>query len=240
VTRRLGRDMVLIVGVFACEATASFLVSIQRRPTLGLVFVGAGLAIALRWARRHRRHTDAIVSGQIESAKRLLADGIHVAAWNAACAAAGAAAGQRLCNAALAVMVRVALAENRYETARQILGRMRPRWLVDPCLEAAVERADGGDERAAEALERARSRPTFDGAAARLLIELRAQANQLDRAVRIAVDHLELLADHDVRTMIAWFETWGEPHQAAVLALALTTRMSGAGGTVHFPDRLVS
>lgn len=232
--------MVLIVGVFACEIAAVVLMAIQRRPFPGLLFVGVGIAIAVNWARTHRRHADAVLSGQIESAKRLLAEGRHTAAWKAACAAAHAAGGQRLRNAALAVMVRIALDEKRTQTARQILERMRPRSFVDPCLEAAIERADGGIDRATEALERARSRPTFDGAAARLLVELYAEGNHLDRATRIALEHVDLLEDHDVRDLLAWLKTWGEPHQAAIIAVALSMRMSGADRGVHFPDRLVS
>ena len=207
---------------------------------LGLLFVGAGLAIAFDWSRKHRRRADAVARDDIEAAKSLLADGSRAAAWNAACAVARATDGRQLCNEALAVMVRVALEEKHCDTAREILGRMRPPWLVDPCLEAAIERADGGVDRATEALERSRHRPAFDGAAARLLVELYAEGNHLDRAVRVAVEHLDLLEAHDVRNMIAWLETWGEPHQAATVVLAQTLWMAGAEREVHFPDRLAS
>jgi hypothetical protein len=212
----------LIVAVFACEIAATFSVAVQRRPLLGLLFVGVAIAIACAWTRRYRRQADTRVGEQIESARRLLADRRHTAAWNTACAAAGAAGSQPLCNAALAVMVRVALDEKRYRIAREVWGRMRPRRFADPCLEAALERADGGAVRAAESLERARRQPTFDGAAARLLIELYAEMDQLERAVRIAVEHLDLLGGQEVRTMIAWLETWGESDRARVLAAALT------------------
>ncbi len=216
------------MAVFACETAATVSVAVQRRPLLGLLFVGVGLAIAHGWARRHRRRANTRVGDQIESARRLLADGSHSAAWDTACAAADAAGSQPLCNAALAVMVRVALEEKRYRIAREIWGRMRPRPFADPCLEAALERADGGAVRAAESLERARRQPTFDGAAARLLIELYAEMDQLEQAVRIAIEHLDLLEGEDVRTMIGWLETWGQADRAAVLAAALTKRTSGA------------
>lgn len=233
-------DVAMIVGVFVCEVTAVLSIAIQKRPGLGLVFVGAGLAIASSWARKHRRRADAVARDEIDSAKKLLAEGSHTAAWNAACAVAQAGGGRRLRHEALAVLVRVALAERRPETAREILGRMQPRWLVDPCLEAAIERAEGHADRAAEALERARRRPTFDGAAARLLVELHAEANHLDRAVGIAVEYLDLLETHDVRNMIAWLETWGEPHQASAVATAQTLRSAAAEREVRFPNRLAS
>jgi hypothetical protein len=218
----------LIVAVFACEMAATLAVAVQRGPLLGLLFVGIGFAIACGWTRRYRRQANTRVGDQIESARRLLAGGSHTAAWNAACAAAGAADSQPLCNAALAVMVRVALEEKRYRLAREVWGRMRPRRFADPCLEAALERADGGAVRAAESLERARRQPTFDAAAARMLIELYAEMDQLERAVRIALEHLDLLAGQEIRTMIAWIETWGDASRATVLAAALTKRTSAA------------
>jgi hypothetical protein len=214
-----------LAGVIACEVTASLLVGLQRRPMLGLFFFGVGLAIAFGWLRRHRRHADAIAGDQIQTATRLLAEGSYAAAWDAADAAARAAAGTWLREAALTVMVQVAIAEKRCETAREVLGRMRRRrGLVDPSLAAAIERADGRADRALETLEGARGLPTFDGAAARLLVELYAEAERLDRAVQIALEHLDLLEVHDVRNMIASLEAWDEPRHAAALVMALTIR----------------
>jgi hypothetical protein len=223
-----------LVGVIACEVTASLLVGLHRRPMLGLFFVGVGLAIAFGWLRRYRRHADAIAGDQIQTATRLLAEGSHAAAWDAADAAARASAGTRLRDAALTVMVQVAIAEKHCETAREVLGRMRRLGgLVDPCLEAAIERADGRADRATAALERARGLPTFSGAAARLLVELYAEAERLDRAVQIALEHLDLLEVHDVRNMIASLEAWDEPQHAAALVMALTIRSSRTGRQIR-------
>src|SRR5450755_2372410 len=117
-----------LIGIIACEVTASLLVSLQRRPALGMLSVAVGIAIAFGWLRRYRRHADAVVGDQIETAKRLLAEGSHATAWNAAAAAADAAAGPRLRNAALAVLARIALDERKHQIARQTLGRIRPPW----------------------------------------------------------------------------------------------------------------
>ena len=230
------RATLSLVGIIASEVTASLLVALHQRPVLGMLSVAVGIAIALGWLRRYRKHADAVVSDQIETAKRLLAEGSHLAAWKTASVAADCAAGAWLRNAALTVMARIALDERRYRMARQTLQRMRPRWAADPCLEAAIERADGGTDQAIEALERARSRPTFDGAAARLLIELCGEANDLDRAARIAIAHLDLLELHDVRNMIASLTDWGEPHHAAAVTMALTIRLSGAGRQVRLSE----
>jgi len=225
-----------LLGIVACEVTTSLLVALGRKPALGMLFAGLGIAIALGWLRRYRRHADGVVGARIETAKRLRAEGSHLAAWNTACAAADAAAGPRLRNAALTVMARIALDERRYQSARQALGRVRPRWDGDPCLEAAIARADGGIDEAIEALERARSWPTFDGAAARLLIELCGEANHLERAARIAIAHLDLLEVLDVRHMIASLVEWGEPHHAAAVTMALTIRLSGTGRQIRLSE----
>jgi hypothetical protein len=215
-----------LVGVIACEVTASLLVGLHRRPMLGIFFIGVGFAIAFGWLRRYRRHADAVAGDQIKAATRLLAEGNHAEAWDAADAAARAAAGTRLRNAALTIMVQVAIAEKRCETARELLGRMRHRGLVDPFLDAAIERADGRANRATEVLERARALPTFGAPEARLLVELYAEAEHLDRAVQIALEHLDLLEVHDVRNMIASLEAWDEPQHAAALVMALAIRSS--------------
>ena len=227
---------VSLITVVACEVTASLLVALLGRPVLGMFVVGAGVAIAVGWLRRYRRHADAVVSARIETAKRLLTEGSHPAAWNTASAAAAAASRPRLRNAALTVMARIALDEKRFERARQTLGEVRPRSAVDPCLEAAIERADRGIDHAIEALERARSGPTFDGAAARLLIELCGEANALDRAARIAIAHLHLLDVDDVRNVIASLAEWGAPHQAAAVKMALTIRLSGARRQIRLSE----
>ena len=211
-----------LVGVMASEVTASLLVSLRGTLTLGLLSLGVGLVIAFHWLRRSRQQADALAGDHIETATRLLAGGSHAEAWEAADAAAQVAAGRRLQDAALTIMVRIAIAEKRCQTAREVLGRMRQRGIVDPCLEAAIERADGRVDRATDALERARGLPTFGGAAARLLVELYAEAEQVDRAVQIALEHLDLLEVHDVRNMIASLQAWDEPQHAAALVMALT------------------
>ena len=103
-----GGATIVVVGIFACEVSASLWVGLQR-PALGMLFVVAGISLALGWARRHRRHGEFLVGAQIAAAKALLAEGRSTAAWNAACAAANTAADRGLRNAALAVMVDVGM-----------------------------------------------------------------------------------------------------------------------------------
>ena len=195
---RTGGFALLVVGVVACEAGATLLIAVGRAPIVGLAFVAGGIAIAFTGLRRYRRNADAIAGAGIEAAKSLLADGSHTAAWNAACAAAYAAAGEQRVRAAVAVMARIALDEKNYKLARQILEQAAARRLVDPCLEAEIEQADGHPERAIEVLERAGERAPLDEAAARLLVELHVETNNLARAVRVAIDHVNVIKEQDL------------------------------------------
>ena len=229
-----------IVGVFACEVAASLLIAVGKNVVLGLGFFGVASSIAFTWVRRYRREADAGVGARIEAAQSLLADGSRTAAWNAACAAAYAAAGELRVRAAIAVMVRIALEEKDYRLARQILAQAADRRLVDPSLEATIEHAHGGAHRAIESLERARAGAAFDGAAARMLVELYAERNDFARAVRVAIDHVNLIKEQDLRNMIASLEAWGEREHAVALTLAVALRRSIASRHVRCseaPDR---
>jgi hypothetical protein len=220
---------VLIAGIAVSEVATSLLVAVAKRPALGTLCLGAGLAFAFRWLRRRRRFNDGILRGQLAAATRFLAEGNRTAAWNAASAAADAdaASASPRRNAALAILAQVALEENRLQAAREILGQVQPRRAVDPWLEARVELADGQQGRAIAILERARRGPSFGAPAARLLVELLAATNDLEQAVRVATEHLDLLDPQDVQNMIASLQAWDEPRHAAALTMAVTMRRIG-------------
>jgi hypothetical protein len=219
-----GGAVALLGAIFACEIGATLLFVFARRPLLALVEVVAGMAIALRWVRAHRRLADAAVGSQIAAAREALAVGNRTTAWNIACAAAEAAADRCKRNAALAVMIDVAVDEKDLRTARMLLARIGPAREVDPLLEARIEMAEGGPEMAIRALERGRRRPSFGGAAARRLVELCAERDDLSRAVEVALDCIDLLPEEDLRNMIASLDAWGAPDHAATVAVALALR----------------
>src|SRR5579871_4985672 len=208
-----------LAGIFACEIAAALLVGVARSPGAGLACVGLGMTIALRWANAYRRDADTAVAAQVDSARGLLADGRRTEAWNLASAAADATAGGRLRNAALTVMARAAIADRECDTARELVTRMTGQ--VDPLLLAEIALVEGRTASAVALLERARARRTFGPAAARRLVELHAEAGDLQRAVSVALAHLPLLDGQDVRNMIASLEAWGAPELAARVADAL-------------------
>jgi hypothetical protein len=214
----------LVAAIFACEVGASLLFVLARQPLLGFAAAGAGMGIALRWVRRHRRLADAALGRQIAAAKEALAARSYTTAWNLACAAAEAAPDRQRRNAALNVMAEVAIDEKNLRAARELLVRMGSARDLDPLLEAAIETADARPDAAIDALERARRRPTFGGAAARRLVELLAERDDLARAVEIALDCIDLLAVQDLRNMQASLEAWGAPGHAATIGVALALR----------------
>ena len=233
--------MALIATIFSCEVGASLLLVLARRPMLAGVVTGVAVVLALLWARRHRQRVEAALRGQVASATSALAEGRHTVAWNIACAAAGGAPDRWTRNAALTVMVKVAIAEKKLRTARALVERMGPARHVDPLLEAAIELADGGAEGAIQALLRARRRPAFGRAAARRLVELCAEENDLGRAVAAALDCIDLLAAQDLRNMIASLEAWNAPGHAETIAVALALRAPLTAREIslgHAPDPL--
>jgi hypothetical protein len=214
-----------MAGTFACEVAAALSVALARRPALGIGFVVLAMLIARRWLRGYRRQVDLAIAAQIESAKILLADGRRTAAWTTAAAAARTAARGPLRNAALTLMAEIALADRDHETARELVAQMAR--VADPqlpVLEAKIECAAGQPASAIAALERARRRRSFGPAAARRLVELHAEADNLEQAVTVAIDHLTMLDGQDLRNMVASLEAWGAWEEAARLAGALAAR----------------
>jgi hypothetical protein len=217
--------------IFLSEAAASLLMVLGRRPVSGLLVMALGLLIALDWVRRFRRRTEAFAATQLASATVLLALGRREAAWNAAAAAADAATKRSRRDAARAIMVDAAIADRDYETARKVVaGMAKP---VDPLLEAKIEVAAGQPSRAIAVLEQARGRANFGGDAARRLIELYGEIDDLKRAVIVAIAHFDLLDVEDVRNMVASLEVWGEPAGAALLAGALAARPAGVAREIR-------
>ena len=220
----LARALALVGGIFACEIGAALLFVFARQPLLALLAGGVGMAIALRWVRLHVRRADAAVESGLAAAREALDAGNRSTAWNLACAAAEAAADRRKRNAALAVMATVAVEEKDLRTARDLVERMGSPRDVDPLLEAAMEMAVGRVDGAIRALEHGRRRPTFGAGAARRLVELLAERDELSRAVEVAVDCIDLLSEEELRNMVASLNAWGAAGHAATVAVALALR----------------
>ena len=90
-------------------------------------------------------------------------------------------------------------------------------------------------------LESTRARTNLNRPAARLLIDLHASADDVGRAVEVALEHLDLLEPADIRNMIASLEAWGERRYAALLTAAVSfqriaTMKSRGNGNRRLPS----
>jgi len=106
---------------------------------------------------------------------------------------------------------------------------------------AARAAAEGCTGMAIAILESTRARTNLNRPAARLLIDLHASADDVGRAVEVALEHIELLDPADVRNMIASLEAWGERRYAAVLTAAVSfqrmaTMKSRGNGNRRLPS----
>jgi eukaryotic-like serine/threonine-protein kinase len=211
------------IGTAEMAAVVAFLAF--RSPGVALAILGAGIALMFRWAKERHALTDASVAEQIATANALRAEGKYRDAWALACVAARRASRPDSRSSALTLLARVALEEGRIETARELLSRVPIAQRIDLPVQVAIERADGRADRAIQLLEAARLRGNFGREAARLLVELHAEASDLDRAVQVAVESLDLIAPEDVRSMIASLNAWGEFRHAAAVVRAVSERM---------------
>jgi hypothetical protein len=87
--------------------------------------------------------------------------------------------------------------------------------------------------RNADTIERAGERATLDEAAARMLVELHVETNNLARAVRVAIEHVTVMKEQDLRNMIASLQAWGQPDHSAALTLAVALRRAIAAGDIR-------
>ncbi|MES1165795.1 MAG: hypothetical protein ABUR63_08560 [Verrucomicrobiota bacterium] len=87
---------------------------------------------------------------------------------------------------------------------------------------AARAAAEGATGMAIAILESTRARTNLNRPAARLLIDLHASADDVGRAVEVALEHLDLLEPADISNMISSLETWGERRYAALLMAAVS------------------
>lgn len=122
--------------------------------------------------------------------------------------------------AAMVVALALGLAGlRRFRRADQDVG---DRELAAAWTGAARAAAEGCTGMAIAILESTRARTNPNRPAARLLIDLHASADDIGRAVEVALEHLDLLEPADVNNMIASLENWGERRYVALLTAAVS------------------
>jgi hypothetical protein len=105
--------------------------------------------------------------------------------------------------------------------ARDIIEKLEREIPADPYLIAAVEDALGSSERARAWLEAERRQGVRRTDSAKLLIDLYARAGELERAVDVATDSIDVLSEEDARAVYAAGISGGAANEAARLHLAI-------------------
>jgi len=109
----------------------------------------------------------------------------------------------------------------RRAEARETIEQLERDAPADPYLVAAVEDALGAPERARAWLEAERRQGIKRPESIKLLIDLYARAGELERAVDLAADSVDVLAEEDARAVLAAAIREGVSSEATRLAAAI-------------------
>jgi Zn-dependent protease len=104
---------------------------------------------------------------------------------------------------------------------REIIERLERDTPADPYLVAAVQDALGSPDHARALLEAERRQGVKRRESIKLLIDLYARGGELERAVELAADSIELLSEQDARAVLAAAVEGGAAAEAARLASAI-------------------
>jgi Zn-dependent protease len=124
-------------------------------------------------------------------------------------------------NAGLLAQAWVHAFGGRRAEARETIERLERDAPADPYLIAAVEDALGAPDRARAWLEAERRQGVKRAESIKLLIDLYARGGELERAVELAAESIEVLSEQDVRAVLAAAVQGGVQLQAARLAAAI-------------------
>jgi len=210
----------MLTLVFIAEAMSSSSFALLKRPDLGFLFLGAALAVVLGWSKAYRRRLESDAVEWIRDARVALDAGRdREASCKAADAARGAAASSTR-NAALKILVWVALVQGKPNAARRILEEIQPRHGVDAYTLAAVENAEGRPKSAISTLERAKQKGSIGREGGRLLIDLYAGLGDFKRVATATRELLNVLEPDDIRLVVRFLEDAGDFRDAAQLSCA--------------------
>jgi hypothetical protein len=185
---------------------------------LSFLISGFAIATTLRWRKLRQEDQQAIT--ELKTAREFLKQDSLVAAAKSASDAVTHAKTSRTRNAALTALAWAAVGKGYAERAKAALDRIEPHALDLYCF-AAVESASGKPELAIQALELARSARSLSCDGAKLLVNLHARQNRIDRAVIAALQSREVLGADNCRMVVNAALEAGALGPAATLASAL-------------------
>ena len=205
--------------------------------SLGLAFVFGAAAFAsfMEWNKRRRAEyeTHLGLSRQLQLAKSFLSSGRPREAREIAESIVQQAKTQPTERAALEILAWSFLALGWPQKAREALLRGQPPHAVSTYCLAAIEDTSGNTDRALMQLENARQTEALQPEALKLLIDLHARRGNLERACRVALKDLGVLAPSDVRLVLDAAFADRSVAAATELASALASR-------THCPDDVIA
>jgi hypothetical protein len=206
----------LLISSMVGEATTTVAIVFFRSPELALLLLLATIASALQWLQRQRRLRDDVALAELRAAQGHLQAGRHEAAREIAKTVSTAGCSSVMRNEALHVLAWAALGAGDPKAARKALEMLMPD-AIDAYTLAAVESASGCPSRAIQALDRDRRGSdlrVLSREAARLLIDLHAQAGDFNRVAATAIELFSSLGREDVLTVARALAEAGQLHLA--------------------------
>lgn len=207
----------LLISTMTAEMTATVTFVFFKRPELGGLILAAGIVSAVQWLKLRRRLLEDEVLASLYEAQTCLHDRRHAAAREAAAKVATSAHSSALRNEAIRVIGWAALGDGDFSCAQELLQRVGRSHVLDAYTLAAVESASGRPRGAIEALHDGRRTSGLSRDAARLLVDLYAQAGDLRGAAAAATDLSPVLGPVDVRQVAGALVDAGEFDLASVL-----------------------
>jgi Zn-dependent protease len=195
------------------------------RNNLWIAFLFGSAAVAairqVRWLWLAKVDRDAGLDEALAQTRAAIARGdVDAVSAHAARIVDGARTGA-LKNAGLLGQAWTQATTGRRSEARETIERLAPDAPADPYLVAAVEEALGSPERARAWLEAERRQGVKRALSIKLLIDLYARGGELERAVDLATDSLDVLSETDARMVLAAAVAGGATHEASRLAAAI-------------------
>lgn len=201
-------------------AAASFGVGGLRHAGLALLAAGGVAAASLR-LRRGPDGLEQQALVELKTARARLDQQDHAGAAAAASRAVASATASRTRNAALTTLAWAALGQGYPERAKAALDEVVPAHAIDLYCLAAVEAARGRHAQAFEALELARTAGTLTCDGAKLFVDCCARAHGVERAVRAALQTIDVLGVENCKRVVKAAADAGAHDAAATLSAAL-------------------
>jgi Zn-dependent protease len=219
--------------------TAVALLGYFRLNNLWIAFLFGSAAVGairqVRWLWLSKADRDAGLEEELGQARAAIARGDASEVLRYGQGIVGRARTNALKNAGLLVQAWAQATLGRRTDARETIERLERDTPTDPYLVAAVEDALGSPDRARAWLEAEQRQGIRRTESVKLLIDLYARGGELEHAVDLAADSLDVLTEEDARAVLAAGIQGGPSTQTARLAAAIERKYPTPPGDLGAP-----